>query len=147
MFSSNMIFELKRDKSVITKYFANNSLQFITICSNGFNLSLRYLKILINDKEFKIYNTINGKSIGNIKFPVHEYNIDNNINKIEIRYRYINKDNLTEKRIEDLEKFPEVYDSECYLICEYLVDYSELIKNDNKDKFEIRNSFNDKIVN
>lgn len=140
---ANLIVHLDRNLNNITKYFNKNSLQCISVCSGGFNLSLEYLKVYINDKEIKLFNTVNGVSIGNIKFNI-PIDISNDIQKLHIEYKYINNDNLTIEEKELVNKFPKTYMDDCYLICDYIIDYTKLIKDCN-NSYELKNSLNKNI--
>lgn len=142
----NLIIKLDRNNNKIIKYFSDKSLKCISLCGLGYNITLEYLKITINDNDIKLFNTINGISIGGVKYNIPDEYYNEDLIKLQIEYKYINIDNLPEDKKIEFNKFKLTYNSDCFIICECEGNLSNIINNNNKYiKYELKNSLNKNI--
>lgn len=143
--TSTMIIKMDRDINKICKSFRNKSLKTITISHDGFCIPFDRLKITLNDKEIKLINT-HKKSlhIGCINYNITDeyYSADNYVDSLCIEYNYINYNKENDKIQKEVKKFPNTYNSDCYVVLTYSVDI-----NSNGDDLTLKNSLNREIIN
>ena len=143
--TATMIIKMERDISLIKKCFNAKTLKSITISHDGFCLPFDKLIITFNGYKIKLINTHNNLHIGCINYiiPEHYYTtIDNVCDVLFIEYNYINYNKENDKIQKEVKKFPNTYNSDCYVVLTYSVDI-----NSNGDDLTLKNSLNREIIN